>query len=66
MDTIIDSIKPDQFALLVSLFAITISDGLDNSVLNSLSNFIVAVGSTMQAISAQRELLATKQENSAR
>jgi hypothetical protein len=58
--TFIDNIEPDQFALLVSLVAIAISDGLTGDENTSLGTFITAVGDTVVLIGAQQTLIADR------
>lgn len=56
MESILNDIEPNQFALLVSLFAIAISDGLTADENTSLGTFFTAVGDTIVLIGAQQIL----------
>ena len=56
LGSLLEQIEPDQLALLASLFAIAIADGLTPDETNAFGNFIVAMGSIMLTIAAQQEL----------
>ncbi len=58
MQSIISGITPNEFALLVSVFAIAISDGLSAEETAALGAFITAVGDTVAMIGAQQALTA--------
>ena len=57
MGTVLDCVSPEQTALLVSLFAIAIADGLTADEAASLGSFVAAVGDTIVAIGAQQLIL---------
>lgn len=62
MGGVLDCIEPNQLAALIPLFAIALSEGLDSDEVNALGTFIAAVGSTMQSIAAQQQLLSSNGE----
>jgi hypothetical protein len=64
MGSILENIEPNQFALLVSLFAIAISDGLSADENTSLGSFVAAVGDTIVLIGAQQLLAESRLNNS--
>ncbi len=63
MSSCLDCVEPNQLALLASLFAIAITEDLDSNETNSLGTFLAAVGSVMQTIAAQQQLLSTRKSS---
>lgn len=63
MNDLLHCIAPEQFALLSSVFAIALSEGLSPDETNSLGNFLVGAGSAMLVIAAQQQLLSKNQDN---
>jgi hypothetical protein len=61
LSTVIDKIAPDQLALLASLFAIVIADGLSANENAALGSFIAAVGDTVTLIGSQQIVLEARQ-----
>lgn len=57
-----DSISPDALAVLASLVAIAISNGLNSSEINVLGNFVTAVGGVLLTIAAQQDYLSTQKD----
>ena len=57
VDSLLEQIEPDQLALLASLFAIVISDGLTAKESAVLSAFLVSVSDMMALIAAHQLLL---------
>jgi hypothetical protein len=57
MGSIIGSIDPNESALLVSLVAIALSDGLTADEKTSFGAFVAAVGDTIALIGAQELLI---------
>lgn len=62
MGSVLECIEPNQLALLTSLFAIAISEGLTPNEIFSLGSFIAAVGDTMLSIGSQQILLGADPE----
>lgn len=63
MGSFIAGIEPCEFAQLVSLFAIALSDGLSPDEATSLGTFFSAVGDTVQLIGAPQALAAGNTAN---
>jgi hypothetical protein len=65
LGSMLSSVSPEQTAVLVSLFAITLAEGLTADEAASLGSFIAAVGDTVVAIGAQRLILEAQLAGSA-
>jgi hypothetical protein len=63
MTDLLACIGPEQFAILSSVVAVALSEGLSPDETNSLGNFLVAAGSAMLVIAAQQQLLSGNQGN---
>ena len=57
----LDSISPEQVALLVPLFAIALAEGLSADEADALGSFIAAVGDAVVLIGAQRVIYSPAQ-----
>lgn len=53
--SIFQSLNTDELAVAAALIAVAFSKVLNNTDLNSLANFITAVGSIMESIAAQQQ-----------
>lgn len=63
MSDLLACTSPNELAILSSIFAVAISEGLNANETNSLGNFLVTVGSAMLTIAAQQQLLQSAQES---
>lgn len=57
MSSWVDSIEPDQLALIATVFAIAISDGLSANENAVMSAFLVSVSDMMALIAAHQILI---------
>ncbi len=58
----IDNLCPKDLMVLANAFAISLSDGKNADEINTLGNFIVAVGSLMLTGAAQMQYIASKED----
>ncbi len=57
-----DSISPSDLVIIATLLSLLISDDKDSGELNVSGNLIVAVGSLVLTVAAQKEFLKNQQE----
>jgi hypothetical protein len=57
MNDLLHNFDPEQFTLLSFLFALAVADGLTADETNSLGNFFSTVGSALQLLAAQQQLV---------
>ncbi|MFL0197514.1 hypothetical protein ACJDU8_18380 [Clostridium sp. WILCCON 0269] len=58
----LNSLDPNQLAVISTFIAIVLSKDKDTDEINVLGNFIVAIGGTMLTIAAQQERLKSLQD----
>lgn len=59
---LIDSLDPDELALISSILAVAITKGKSAEDINVLGNFIASLGASILTIAAQEQYLSAKEE----
>lgn len=60
--TIIDSLDPDELAIISSIVAVAITKGKSAEDINVIGNFIASLGAAVLTIAAQEQYLNAKEE----